>query len=159
MPNIYHFRISTDARDLLMNALSCLMGHRQPTTDPKLDILASVLWGQLAEANAQHETDRENELSINFKRPGVAIPRIDGKYQRPGIDHDPIQPWMWATMVGYAGPVEVLSYPIPHEDAGAVIDDRATIMVRTIIGDPTTLVEVPLRRVACFNKNRHELGF
>lgn len=76
--------------------------------------------------------------------------------QRPGIDHDPVVPWVWATTPGRSDPVEIVSYPIPHEDARGEIDDRATIMVRMMVGDPTSIKEVPFKHVACFAPDRHE---
>ena len=81
--------------------------------------------------------------------------------QRPGIDHDPIKPWVWGTLLGHANPVEVVSYPCPPETPTGEADrfglDRGmTIMVRLMPGDPTSMVEVPLARVACFDRSRHE---
>lgn len=76
--------------------------------------------------------------------------------KRAGIDHDPVMPWMWATLPLRTNPVEILSYPIPHEDADGVIDERATIMIRMTPGDPTTLKEVSFRAIACFHPSRHE---
>ncbi len=76
--------------------------------------------------------------------------------QRPGIDMDPIKPWVWADMPLREAPVEVVSYPIPHEDANGEINDRATIMVRMQVGDPTSIKEVPLKSIACFAQDRHE---
>ncbi len=70
--------------------------------------------------------------------------------QRPGIDHDPIKPFQWATY-GIGHLVEILSYPIKHPYC-----EEDTIMIRTTVGDPTTLREVPLRRVAVFSPDRHE---
>ncbi len=81
--------------------------------------------------------------------------RVDGKIQRPGIDHDPITPWMWATMSGRGEPVEILSYPVPARGDGPNITERATIMVRLTVGDCTTLREVPLRLVGCFSPDRY----
>lgn len=75
---------------------------------------------------------------------------------RPGIDHDPIRPWVWADCLMQSDPLEVVSYPIPHADANGDIDDRATIMVRTRVGDPTSIKEVLLKRIACFDRTRHE---
>jgi hypothetical protein len=71
------------------------------------------------------------------------ISPIPGLLQRPGLDHDPIKPGMLATLLRH-GEVEVMSYPIPA-GAGALIDRHATLMVRTTIGDPTTLKEVPIK--------------
>lgn len=76
--------------------------------------------------------------------------------QRKGIDHDPVAPWCWATMVGRGEPVEILSYPIPAEGKSE-IDNDATIMVRLTIGDCRTLTEVPFKSVACFDKSRADL--
>ncbi len=76
--------------------------------------------------------------------------------QRQGIDHDPIRPLMWATMVGQSEPVEILSYPVPHDGSLEIDLEKATIMVRTTVGDPTTLREVSLRSVACFTPDRHD---
>lgn len=73
--------------------------------------------------------------------------------QRKGIDHDPIQPWYWGT-TPFGHIVEILSYPVPHQDARGEIDSRATIMVRTTPGDPTTLREIPLKFVAVFHPDR-----
>lgn len=83
------------------------------------------------------------------------LTRTGGKYQRPGKDHDPIRPFMWATMVGQEDPVQVLSYPIPAGQDGVIDEATATIMVRTQVGDPGSLREVPLRAVACFDESRH----
>jgi len=74
--------------------------------------------------------------------------------QRPGIDHDPVAPFVWGDMIG-GQVVQVMSYAIPARSDG-IIDRDATLMVRTIPGDPETLKEVPLRHVACFDKSRHE---
>ena len=76
--------------------------------------------------------------------------------QRQGKDQDPVRPWVWATLPGRSEPVEVVSYPIPHEDAVGEIDLRATIMVRMTVGDPTSIREVPFRWTACFEADRHE---
>ncbi len=35
------------------------------------------------------------------------------------------------------------------------IDARATIMVRMTVGDPTSIREVPLKWIACFEPDRH----
>lgn len=78
-------------------------------------------------------------------------------YQRPGKDHDPVVPWVWADSPLRSDPLEVVSYPIPAEGDGlAIVESRATIMVRTTVGDPTTIREVPLRLIACFDRTRHE---
>jgi len=72
--------------------------------------------------------------------------------QREGIDHDPVRPWMLATLpLGQI--VEILSYPIPAQGKD-VIDRDATIMVRMKVDDPTTLREIPFRLTACFNPDR-----
>jgi hypothetical protein len=68
---------------------------------------------------------------------------------RDGIDHDPVQPWNWATMPGRSDPVEIVSYPIP-DGAG-----NETVMVRLTVGDPTSLVEVPMNAIAAFAPDRH----
>ncbi len=67
---------------------------------------------------------------------------------REGIDHDPVQPWNWATIVGRTDPVEIVSYP-----------DEGMVMVRMVVGDPTTLNEVPLKAIAAFSPDRHELFY
>jgi hypothetical protein len=69
---------------------------------------------------------------------------------RPGIDHDPVRPWNWATIVGQSNPVEIVSYPIPQDDG------TETIMVRMKPGDPGSLKEVPLKAIAAFSPDRHE---
>lgn len=66
--------------------------------------------------------------------------------KRKGIDHDFVKPWNWATLAGRTEPVEILSYPTPEE----------TIMIRMVVGDPTTLREVPLKAIAAFSPDRHE---
>ena len=76
--------------------------------------------------------------------------------KRPGIDHDPIRPWVWADTPFRSDPMEVVSYPIPAEGSNGEIDDRATIMVRMTVGDPTSIREVPLKQIACFSPDRHE---
>ena len=76
--------------------------------------------------------------------------------QRKGIDHDPVRPWVWATLPLRGDPVEVVSYPVPAESSGDVIDEHAVIMIRMTVGDPTTIKEVPFKRVACFEPDRHE---
>lgn len=78
--------------------------------------------------------------------------------RRPGRDHDPVRPWVWATLPLRQDPVEVVSYPIPALGHGTEIDQDATIMVRMVVGDPTSIQEVPFRDVACFNPSRHEWG-
>lgn len=84
------------------------------------------------------------------------ISRPDNKYQREGIDHDPVEPFAWATIPGRRDPVDVMSYPISAKGDGLEINhSRATVMVRLRIDDPTSLVEMPLKSVACFNKNRY----
>lgn len=78
-------------------------------------------------------------------------------YQRPGKDHDPVAPWVWADALFQSAPLEVVSYPIPAEGDGlAIVERRATIMVRTTVGDPTSIREVPLRLISCFDPSRHE---
>ena len=76
--------------------------------------------------------------------------------QRPGIDHDPVKPWQWGDLPLYPHPVEIVSYPIPAAGKGAEIDRSATIMVRMVPGDPTSIREVLFRHVACFAPDRHE---
>lgn len=65
--------------------------------------------------------------------------------QREGLDHDPVVPWNWATIVGRTDPVEIVSYPSDE-----------TVMVRMVVGDPTTIREVPLKAIAAFSPDRHE---
>jgi hypothetical protein len=86
----------------------------------------------------------------------MSYAKVNGLVQRPGIDHDPIKPWQWATIPGRADPVEIVSYPVPAEGRGDSIDELSTIMVRMVVGDPCSLVELPLRVVACFAPSRHE---
>lgn len=74
--------------------------------------------------------------------------------QRKGRDHDPVHPWVWATVPLKSEPVEILSYPIPHKDSGGIIDDKATIMIRTRIGDPASIREIPFKLTACFHPSR-----
>lgn len=84
------------------------------------------------------------------------VNRPDNKYQREGIDHDPVVPHTWASVPGRSDPVEVMSYPIPTKGDGLEIDHfTSTVMVRLRIGDPTSLVEMPLKAVACFDKSRY----
>ena len=64
----------------------------------------------------------------------------------PGADTT-IKPWQWATMIGQAGPVEIVSYPDPVDD---------TVFVRMTPGDPTTACYVPTKSVAAFEPDRHE---
>jgi len=68
-------------------------------------------------------------------------------YQRRNIDHDPVKPWNWASLVGRTDPVEIVSYPDPIEQ---------TILVRLIIGDPTSIRYVPVSAIAAFSPDRHE---
>lgn len=99
---------------------------------------------------AEHKRERE-------RRPVEMVERDDTKYQRKAYDHDPVEPWAWASIVGRGDPVEITSYPIPHEEDGLVIDHyRATVMVRMEVGNPSTLREVPLRAIAAFHPSRHE---
>ncbi len=74
--------------------------------------------------------------------------------QRPGIDHDAVRPWQWATMPFRDDPVEIISYPCPARHGAEITDPDTTIMVRMVPGDPTTLREVPFRHVACFDPSR-----
>lgn len=77
--------------------------------------------------------------------------------KRLGWDHDAVEPWVWGEYrLGHV--VEVLSFAIPAADAAGTIDERATIMVRMVPGDPTTLKEVALKDVACFEQTRHPWG-
>jgi hypothetical protein len=73
---------------------------------------------------------------------------------RPGIDHDPVAPWVWGSYK-MREPIEVMSFACPARPDG-IIDDEATLMIRTTPGDPTTLIEVPLKDVACFDRSRHQ---
>lgn len=73
--------------------------------------------------------------------------------KRPGIDHDPVASWVWGDTL--TGVVQVVSYAVPATSSG-VIDGDATLMVRTVPGDPSTLREVKLSSVACFERSRHE---
>lgn len=82
--------------------------------------------------------------------------RYGNVMQRVGWDHDPIKPWQWATMVGRVKPVEILSFPIPADGDTQADPETATIMVRLTVGDPCTLAEVPLSRVAVFHPSQHE---
>ena len=66
---------------------------------------------------------------------------------RKGIDHDPVKPWNWATLVMRTDPVEIVSYPDPEDD---------TVLVRMTVGDPTSAQWVPLKALAAFAPNRHE---
>ncbi len=66
---------------------------------------------------------------------------------RPGIDHDPVKPWNWATLPLRGEPVEIVSYPCPV---------TGTLFVRMTVGDPTTMREVKLSHVAAFHPSRHE---
>ncbi len=66
---------------------------------------------------------------------------------RPGIDHDPVKPWNWATLVLRSDPVEIVSYPDPIEK---------TIVVRMTPGDPTSIRTVPVAAIAAFSPDRHE---
>ena len=75
--------------------------------------------------------------------------------QRKGRDMDPVKPWQWADMPLYPHPVEIVSYPIPAEGKSE-IDESATIMVRMMPGDPTSIREVSFRLIACFAPDRHE---
>ena len=68
--------------------------------------------------------------------------------QRKGIDHDPVCPWQWGTIVGRSEPVEILSYPIPNDE------HEDTIMVRLTVGDCRTLTEIPFKDVAVFSPDR-----
>lgn len=83
--------------------------------------------------------------------------------QRRGTDHDPIRPWCWGTLVLRGDPVEVVSYPVPPETPTGKVDRHGldhgyTLVVRMLPGDPTSIREVPLRHVACFDPSRHEWG-
>ena len=76
--------------------------------------------------------------------------------QRKNRDHDPVRPWVWSTLPMRSEPIEIISYPIPHEDADGIIDDRATIMARMKVGDPTSIREISFKYTACFAPCRHE---
>ncbi len=67
--------------------------------------------------------------------------------KRPGIDHDDVKPWNWATIAGRTTPVEIVSFPDPIDH---------TILVRMTVGDPTTMREVPVKAIAAFSPDRHE---
>ena len=67
--------------------------------------------------------------------------------QRKGIDHDPVKPWNWATLVMRGDPVEIVSYPDPVDN---------TVFVRMTVGDPTSARHVPLKALAAFSPDRHE---
>ena len=67
--------------------------------------------------------------------------------RRPGIDHDEVKPWNWATLVARTDPVEIVSYPCPVE---------GTIVIRMKVGDPTSIRTVPVRAIAAFTPDRHE---
>lgn len=69
---------------------------------------------------------------------------------RTGIDHDPVIPWNWASLIGQNDPVEIVSYPIPN------LGKIPTIMVRLKVGDPTSIKEVPMKAIAAFAPNWHE---
>jgi hypothetical protein len=85
--------------------------------------------------------------------------RDDNKYQRKDYDHDPVEPWNWASLGIRSDPVEIVSYPIPAEQDGAdIIEHRATVMVRMTVGEPGSIKEVPLRHIAAFHPSRHEWG-
>ncbi|KKM01147.1 hypothetical protein LCGC14_1797380 [marine sediment metagenome] len=64
---------------------------------------------------------------------------------REGIDHDPVVPWNWATIVGRSDPVEIVSYPTDKQ-----------VFVRMTVGDPTSARWVPLKAIAAFSPDRHE---
>ena len=99
----------------------------------------------------------EQEQRARERRPIEMVERDDTKYQRKEYDHDPVEPWAWASYVGRSDPVEIVSFPIPADGDGMDIDHyRATIMVRMQVGDPSTLREVPLRAIAAFCRTRHE---
>lgn len=66
---------------------------------------------------------------------------------RVGIDHDPVKPWNWATIVMRSDPVEIVSYPDPVDNM---------IIVRMTVGDPTSARRVPVRAIAAFSPDRHE---
>lgn len=75
---------------------------------------------------------------------------IYGLVQRKGRDHDPIKPGMWADALFCPTTLEIMSYPVPAEGMPvkqSVRDRTATVMVRTIVGDPTTLREVNLKKI------------
>ena len=51
------------------------------------------------------------------------------------MNHE-LKPWLWATYAEQNEPVELVSYAIPNEG------QPETIMIRTKVGDPTSLIEV-----------------
>jgi hypothetical protein len=65
------------------------------------------------------------------------------------MENDLVKPWNWATLPGCTDPVEIVSYPFPDELLGEAV------MVRTRIGDPTSLRKVPLRDVEGFSRTSH----
>ena len=67
--------------------------------------------------------------------------------KRPGLDHDEVKPWNWATIVCRSDPVEIVSYPCPVEE---------TIVIRMKVGDPTSIRTVPVKAIAAFSPDRHE---
>lgn len=67
--------------------------------------------------------------------------------KRPGIDHDEVKPWNWATIGIRSDPVEIVSFPCPVEE---------TIVVRMKVGDPTSIRTVPVKMIAAFTPSRHE---
>jgi hypothetical protein len=69
--------------------------------------------------------------------------------RRIGIDQCDVKPWMYATLRSQNEPAEIVSMPTPD----------GTIMVRTKVGDPTTMKEVWLDEVAAFDpKDRRQIG-
>ncbi len=67
--------------------------------------------------------------------------------KRPGIDHDEVKPWNWATIILRSDPVEIVSYPCPVD---------GTIVIRMKVGDPTSIRTVPVKAIAAFSPDRHE---
>jgi hypothetical protein len=68
-----------------------------------------------------------------------------GHLKRPGIDHDAVKPGNLGTLPLRSAPVEIVSLPCPVTQS---------VMVRMIVGDPTTLQEVPLNQIAAFAPDR-----
>ena len=66
---------------------------------------------------------------------------------RHGIDHDPVKPWNWGTLVMRHDPVEIVSYPDTVNN---------TVFVRMMVGDPTYAKYLPLNALAAFSPDRHE---
>ena len=132
----YHFGTSTytDAESFI--GKSTAASFRGLERKGYIKIVDSYWRGMLVVSMVRFETEEEAAVAPALMK-------------RPGIDHDPVKPWNWATMAGRPDPVEILSYPDPD----------GTIMVRTTVGDPTTLVEVPVKDIAAFSPDRHEQSY